>query len=84
MKRTINGPNGLRIELDSSEIVPDDPGQGTPAMVYYKQYSATYWCAVDAGVLHGEEEYTLTPKQADWLNEQYPIVDAFIDKNERV
>ena len=33
MKKVLRGPDGVTLELDSSEIYPDDPGQGTPAMV---------------------------------------------------
>ena len=50
-KKTLHGPGGLRILLDSAEIYPNDPGNGTPAMVQLFQFSSTYWCAADTGEL---------------------------------
>lgn len=77
MKQTIKGPSGIRIELDASEIYPDDPGAGAPAMVYRGRESGTYWCAVDTGEL-GDE---LLPQGAlNWLHNQFDAVDAFMNK----
>lgn len=48
----------LKLILDASEIIPDDPGQGTPAIVEWKCHdedgrtvtaSGTYWCVSDQG-----------------------------------
>jgi hypothetical protein len=65
-QRTIFGPNGIRIVLDSNEIYPSDPGAGTPAMVYLGRHSGTYWCVSDTGELDcGEKE--LTASQLNWL-----------------
>ncbi len=75
-KEILRGPNGIRIELDSTEIFPADPGQGTPAMVYLGQRSATYWCAVDTGELDGE--YALNRRDLQWLGEQDERVGAFL------
>jgi len=36
-KQTLKGPEGLIIKLDSDQIFPDDPGQGTPAMVIQRK-----------------------------------------------
>lgn len=78
MKQTITG-YGLRIVLDSSEIFPDDPGQGTPAMVYVvdRHASATYWCALNEGEI---EDVQLTTTQSNWLELQENNVSEFIDK----
>ena len=79
-KKTIKGPGGIRIELDSAEIFPDDPGQGTPAMVYLGGYSATYWCAADTGELDcGEKQLSIT--QCNWLHEVEDEVNAFVEDN---
>lgn len=40
----------LLVQLDKSQVVRDDPGAGTPAMVHCFEFSATYWCAVDNGL----------------------------------
>ena len=39
-----------RVVFESSQVFPDDPGNGTPAMVYAPGGdSATYNCAADTG-----------------------------------
>lgn len=55
-KQTLRGPCGFFLILDPSEIILDDPGAGTPAMLYGpRNISGTYWCAVDAGECDGVE-----------------------------
>lgn len=75
-KRTLHGP-GIRIELDKTEVFPDDPGAGTPAMVYVGRASATFWCALDTGELWGGN-VELTDRQVKWLHEQYAEVNEFL------
>lgn len=84
--KTLTGPDGLRIELDSKEIVPGDPGAGTPAMVYKKtakgEASGTYWCVNDTGeMICGRTEVTLTEQQAKWVADQEDVVNDFIKEN---
>lgn len=84
MKKTIQGPQGLRIVLDSAQIFPDDPGNGTPAIVELGRASGTYWCAADTGeLICGSEERTLTITQLNWLQaeEQENAVAEFIETN---
>jgi len=69
-------PLGIRIELDSSEIIPSDPGAGTPAMVYVGNASGTFWCALDTGEV---DDFTLTDSQHRWLSMVAEQVDAFIE-----
>jgi hypothetical protein len=81
--KTLHGPNGLRIKLDSAEIWPSDPGNGTPAMVYLFGYSATYWCAADTGELtnesysHGDGYRDLNRAQLAWL--QSPAIEEEVN-----
>jgi hypothetical protein len=70
------GPKGLHVILDSSEIFPDDPGQGTPAMVYLRGQSATYWCALNEGEVDGEE---LSTSQQAFLESIEDEVAEFIE-----
>lgn len=77
MIKTLRGPNGIRIELDSSEVVPNDPGAGTPAMVYLGNDCATFWCAMDYGCLQDDTE--LSERQSRWLDEQEETVNAFVE-----
>lgn len=75
--KTLHGPAGLRIELDSEQIFPDNPGAGTPAMVYRGRYSATYDCAYRLGELDcGTCE--LSAEDMEWIDNQFDIVEAFI------
>lgn len=79
-KETIQGP-GIKIILDPSQIFPDDPGQGTPAMVETddRKYTATFDCAADTGELNCGD-YMLTPKQSNWLNEKVDYVDRWMER----
>lgn len=76
--RTLYGPGGIRLVLDANEIYPDDPGNGTPAMVYCNQYPGTYWCALDTGAIGGGE-YVLTDAQYRWLDHHFDLVSEFVD-----
>jgi hypothetical protein len=77
---------GLKVVLNRNEVFPEDPGNGTPAMIYDacdERYSATLWCAM------GEDELTceapghegsrqLRLRQIEWLNEVETIADTFL------
>ena len=52
-KFTKTGPNGIRVEFDATEICPDDPGQGTPVLVFLGKESATFCCALNEGEVDG-------------------------------
>lgn len=70
----------IRIELDASEIYPNDPGQGTPAMVYSGRHSGTFWRAVAEGELDNCE---LTAEQGAWLESQESSVEAFMSAHSK-
>lgn len=73
MKKTLRGPEGVTLELDSHEIYPEDPGQGTPAMVYKtvngRLYMATLTCAEMTGELCADRggAIELSETVCDWL-----------------
>lgn len=68
-KQVVRGPGGLRLELDASQIFPEDPGQGTPFMVVHASgASATFCCACNEGELDCGE-YQLSPAQMGWLHD---------------
>lgn len=75
---------GLVLVLDASEIIPHDPGAGTPAMVYSanKRHSATFWCALNEGELDCGD-VRLTRVQMAWLVAQEDAVDRFIANHSR-
>jgi len=68
-KKTIKGPRDVELVLDPAQIYPEDPGQGTPAMVYYKGGSATFSCAANEGEVLDQWGFTIElPKEAvGWL-----------------
>ena len=76
----------LRVELDTQEVFPDDPGKGTPAVVFFdsdnRKFSstATYWCAIGEGELCNAkgEAKQLTEKQLEWLNNLGGEIDQFL------
>ena len=65
--------HGLVVELDPTEVFTDDPGQGTPVMVYWpaKKACATYWSAFETGEV---EWYELSDKQLEWLDSLEPKI----------
>jgi len=56
--------HGLRVDFDAAEIFSEDPGQGTPVMVWTCGNSATYNCARNEGEV---DAVRLTQTQIDWL-----------------
>jgi len=56
--------HGLRVDFDATEIFPEDPGAGTPVMVWTCGNSATYNCARHEGEV---DTVRLTQQQIDWL-----------------
>jgi len=89
-EQTLRGPDGLVIELDSEQIFPNDPGQGTPAMVIqrdrgHNEYCATFNCASSEGVLEGDRGkfHVLNQRQCAWLTSQEDVVDRFITEHSR-
>jgi hypothetical protein len=73
---------GLRVMLDKTQVFKEDPGRGTPAMVYNKAgASATYTCACNEGELEnsrtGNMNY-LNDKQLKWLAEIETDIDKFL------
>lgn len=69
MQKTLRGPDDVRLELDSSEIYPDDPGNGTPAMVYKGAGCASYTCAECTGMLWDDRigDVPLSIEALEWL-----------------
>jgi hypothetical protein len=73
---------GLTLELDTDEICEDDPGAGTPAMVYTKDergrtVAATYYTAVAMGEV---EHVQLRDQQVSWLESQEGVVERFLTR----
>lgn len=61
-RKTIPLGNGWRLELDRAQVFPDDPGQGTPAMVYGPRgESATFQCALCEGEADAGAGYVAIP-----------------------
>lgn len=77
--RTLTCPSDsrYRLELDPTQVFPDDPGQGTPAMVYGpRDSSGTYQAATSYGELAcGPTVEPLPASVQRWLDSD-AIVDA--------
>lgn len=74
----------LVVRLDRDEVFPDDPGQGTPAIVEWNgadgQFTATYWCAMGEGELLNSRGHVkkLTDAQLEWLDGLNQEIDEFL------
>lgn len=84
MNRTqiLRGPGGIVLTLNPSQIFPDDPGNGTPAMVTVGDSAGSYHCVTDQReIMDGRGRTTrLTPAQCEWLEAQGDAVDAFLER----
>jgi len=71
----------LKLVLDQQEIYPDDPGQGTPAMIHYENreghFSSTYWCWEGEGDIDGHQ---LTDAQNRWLESKSDYVNKVTEE----
>ena len=65
----------LKVVLDKSQVFLDDPGQGTPAMVYLGNHSGTYYCAVETGLV---DDHELTKEQVAWLDGLDEKIDDYL------
>lgn len=61
------GPGGIRLVMN-----PND--HDTPCMVYFRDASATYHCAIDTGEVEG---YELEAVVYNWLCEYQQMADDF-------
>jgi hypothetical protein len=66
----------LCVQLDRRQVFLDDPGAGTPALVWINGNSGTYWCVCDTGELMDGPE--LTPNEVRWLHSINDEVDSFL------
>lgn len=69
MKKTLRGPDGVTLELDSGEIYPDDPGNGTPAMVCKGGGFGSLTCVECTGEIYDSRigDVQLSARSLDWL-----------------
>jgi hypothetical protein len=76
---TLFGPQGIKIILDTDEVIPDDPGQGTPAIVQLGDFGATYWYAIGTGQVYNSGwDRDLTDRQLSWLQGKEAAVNRFL------
>ena len=88
MKTTLTCPADRRFTLvmDPTEIFPDDPGNGTPLMVYGPRgASGTFDCALNTGELScGDRDLDLPQDVLNWLASDAvdAAIAAFWEENE--
>ena len=70
----------LKLVLDTDKVNRENPGDDTPAMVYYKGGSATYTCAVGEGEVLGRygETIEIPERLVAWLDRLSDLVDEFL------
>lgn len=89
METTKSYKNGnLVLDLDKSQVFPDDPGNGTPAMVRLihrgKELArASYWAAVNEEQLRRDDDsmHRITPRQLEWLESLDAELTEFLYKS---
>jgi hypothetical protein len=79
-RRTLRGPHGIKLILDAEQVIPSNPGDGTPTLLENAQgETMTMQCAMDGNI--GE----LLPIDAQasaaikWLDAIADQVDAWHD-----
>lgn len=91
MKQTLLYEDGKWwIELDSAEIYPDDPGEGTPAMLYFDprgqvkvpRASVTFDCALHEGeIFAGDCVRSIPAPVLEWLDNVAEQVEGWLDSH---
>lgn len=77
-KTILRGPS-VKVEMDTNEIFPNDPGMGTPVMVIVIGGGTATWnCAINEGET---DEEKLTDEQMKWLNQITPQVEKWMMDN---
>lgn len=78
---TFNLDHRYTVVLDPAEVFPEDPGQGTPAMVYGPgNASGTFFCAMGEGELVcGPVDHELPSNVMRWLESIAGEVDTFLN-----
>lgn len=71
---TLSHESGWTCVLDRSEVFPDDPGNGTPAMVYApsRKESGTFGCAIGEGMAG---DARIPTNVYSWLENMIWLVD---------
>lgn len=71
----------LTLTLDRSQVFPDDPGNGTPAVVSAGRYSSTYWAATGESELlgDGDDVIGLSPAELRWLDAHASVIEEFLN-----
>lgn len=81
-QKTIHCPfnSAYRVELDKDEVIFDNPGEGTPAMVYgpYGSCGTLYAAQAEGELVCGTREHTLPDNVTKWLSDIDEEVDAFL------
>lgn len=80
-QQRLRGPNGLVLALDADQIFPNDPGQGTPAILILGRNSGvsasgTFNCAIGEGEVEGVQ---LDSDQMRWVLELENEVDGWLE-----
>lgn len=78
--QTIMGPRGIKLVLDASQIFPNNPGDGTPCLIYYKRETMTLECGTQnvGEIIPEAESYEDAEWAYDWINSLYDAADEWL------
>ncbi len=74
--KIMHGP-GVQIELDESQVFPEDPGQGTPALVKIGAKTGTFWCVLETGEIGCDTPVSMAHQR--WLARQEEAVTEWLN-----
>jgi hypothetical protein len=73
--------DGWTLLLNSEQIIPADPGAGTPALVIDPRGNqGTYWCCYNTDECDGKAIPYVIQR---WLEDMLPVVDQFLQDHDQ-
>lgn len=72
----LRGPEGIKVILDASEIFPNNPGLGTPAMVHLSTGDTATFNCVDSEL--EVDGIRLTSAQENWIRSIGDEIDNWL------
>lgn len=79
-KEVLQGP-GIRVELDTEQIFPNDPGQGTPVLVVLENGDTGTWnCVTSEG--ETADGTRLSDEQKQFLGDVTQDVENWMRENQ--
>jgi hypothetical protein len=72
-----------RLEADREQVFPDDPGMGTPLLIYAPSgQTSTLYCTLGEGVICGDYDEEVPSPVYDWLVKLQYEAEAWVYSKE--